>query len=131
MVETEYFANCTVFVSLAHIVYLAEKGNLRKCKKFGTTCLISYANKQLLRAISNIIKCMQTPVGRTSRFLNWDVEQIANVRIQNEKYTNHKMGTYHNFMDSFKGALYRIQILCRRYAFWSYPAVLTIADPPG
>ena len=31
----------------------------------------------------------------------------------------------------FKGALYRIQILCRRYTFWSYPAGLTIADPPG
>ena len=30
----------------------------------------------------------------------------------------------------FKGALYRIQILCRRYTFWSYPAGLTIADPP-
>ena len=32
---------------------------------------------------------------------------------------------------SDKGALYRIQILCRRYTFWSYPAGLTIADPPG
>ena len=32
---------------------------------------------------------------------------------------------------SLKGALYRIQILCRRYTFWSYPAGLTIADPPG
>ena len=32
---------------------------------------------------------------------------------------------------NFKGALYRIQILCRRYTFWSYPAGLTIADPPG
>ena len=30
----------------------------------------------------------------------------------------------------FKGALYRIQILCRRYAFWSYPAGLTIAYTP-
>ena len=30
-----------------------------------------------------------------------------------------------------KGALYIIQILCRRYTFWSYPAGLTIADPPG
>ena len=30
-----------------------------------------------------------------------------------------------------KGALYRIKILCRRYTFWSYPAELTIADPPG
>ena len=30
-----------------------------------------------------------------------------------------------------KGALYRIQILCRRYTFWSYPAGLTIADTPG
>ena len=33
--------------------------------------------------------------------------------------------------DYFKVALYRIQILCRRYTFWSYPAGLTIADPPG
>ena len=32
---------------------------------------------------------------------------------------------------SVKGALYIIQILCRRYTFWSYPAGLTIADPPG
>ena len=30
-----------------------------------------------------------------------------------------------------KGALYRIQILCRRYTFWSYPAGLTIADLQG
>ena len=30
-----------------------------------------------------------------------------------------------------KGALYRIQILCRRCTFWCYPAGLTIADPPG
>ena len=33
--------------------------------------------------------------------------------------------------EQLKGALYRIQILCRRYTFWSYPAGLTIADPPG
>ena len=38
---------------------------------------------------------------------------------------------YENLMSSIKGALYRIQILCRRYTFWSYPAGLTIADPPG
>ena len=31
----------------------------------------------------------------------------------------------------FKGALYIIQILCRRYTFWSYPAGLPIADTPG
>ena len=30
-----------------------------------------------------------------------------------------------------KRALYRIKILCQRYTFWSYPAGLTIADPPG
>ena len=34
-------------------------------------------------------------------------------------------------LQSIKGELYRIQILCRRYTFWSYPARLTIADPPG
>ena len=27
-----------------------------------------------------------------------------------------------------KEGLYRIQILCRRHPFWSYPAGLTIAD---
>ena len=32
---------------------------------------------------------------------------------------------------SIKEGLYKIQILCRRYPFWSYPARLTIADPPG
>ena len=32
---------------------------------------------------------------------------------------------------SLKGALYRIQILCRRCTFWSYSAGLTIADPQG
>ena len=35
------------------------------------------------------------------------------------------------WMPHVKGALYRIQILCRRYTFWSYPAGLTIAEPPG
>ena len=35
------------------------------------------------------------------------------------------------FKRDFKGARYIIQILCRRYTFWSYPAGLTIADPPG
>ena len=34
-----------------------------------------------------------------------------------------------NEIEVIKGALYRIQILCRRYTFWSYPAGLTIADP--
>ena len=33
--------------------------------------------------------------------------------------------------DRIKGALYIIQILCRRYTFWSYPAGLTMAEPPG
>ena len=32
---------------------------------------------------------------------------------------------------SVKEGLYRIQILCRRNPFWSYPTGLTIAHPPG
>ena len=35
------------------------------------------------------------------------------------------------FISSIKEGLYRIQILCRRHPFWSYPAGLTIADLPG
>ena len=34
-------------------------------------------------------------------------------------------------VEPLKGALYIIQILCRRYTFWSYPTGLTIADPAG
>ena len=38
---------------------------------------------------------------------------------------------FKNRIDKYlvKGALYTIQILCRRYTCWSYPAGLTIADP--
>ena len=36
-----------------------------------------------------------------------------------------------NLVLTLKGALYIIQIVCRRYTFWSYPAGLTIADSPG
>ena len=43
-------------------------------------------------------------------------------------FNNH---LHHHETRGFKGALYRIQILCRRYTFWSYPAGLTIADTPG
>ena len=35
------------------------------------------------------------------------------------------------YTSRIKGALYIIQIICRRYTFWSYPTGLTIADPPG
>ena len=36
-----------------------------------------------------------------------------------------------DYLEGIKEGLYRIQILCRRHPFWSYPAGLTIADPPG
>ena len=34
-------------------------------------------------------------------------------------------------LQCLKEGLYIIQILCRRHPFWSNPAGLTIADPPG
>ena len=52
-------------------------------------------------------------------------ENIA-VTVQIHGSTNLNLAT-----GQLKGALYRIHILCRRYTFWSYPAGLTIADPPG
>ena len=45
--------------------------------------------------------------------------------------TNSLMTPLATILGTLKGALYRIQILCRRYTFWFYPAGLTIADPPG
>ena len=41
------------------------------------------------------------------------------------------MADFSQIHSHIKGALYRIQILCRRYTFWSYPAEITIADTPG
>ena len=47
------------------------------------------------------------------------------------QHENTTIVSRHKPEDQIKGALYRIQILCRRYTFWSYPAGLTIADPRG
>ena len=44
-------------------------------------------------------------------------------------YKKNEIIKYADMEAPIKGALYRIQILCRRYTFWSYPAGLTIADP--
>ena len=43
----------------------------------------------------------------------------------------HGLPYQHVSVTRVKERLYRIQILCRRHPFWSYPAGLTIAEPPG
>ena len=54
---------------------------------------------------------------------NGEQEQQETMEEWNVLFTRHGL--------KLKGAHYRIQILCRRYTFWSYPAGLTIAEPPG
>ena len=65
---------------------------------------------------------------------NW-IRRIAGVRIverRRMKDLREEVGTKACIVGKIvKGALYRIQILCRRYTFWSYPHRVTIADPPG
>ena len=69
----------------------------------------------------------------------WDPHhknQEYQLEIVQKRAARFVLGRYHNtssvtdMLQQLKGALYRIQILCRRYTFWSYPAGLTIADPP-
>ena len=67
-------------------------------------------------------------------FKNGDVKEFSNYRPVSilPQFSKILEKVFHNrWMSFIKGALYRIQILCRRYTFWSYPAGLTIADPPG
>ena len=93
MVETEFLANYTVFVSLAH-----KTGNASSKANYRPIALTSVLSKVFETALLSKLES----VFETS-----------------------------DYQFGFKGALYRIQILCRRYTFWPYPAGLTIADPPG
>ena len=52
-------------------------------------------------------------------------------RICHRTSTPHKSGNKMKEGKKIKEGLCRIQILCRRHPFWSYPAGLTITDPPG
>ena len=67
--------------------------------------------------------------------LLWKKVDIVKIKIEAMKVVNRLMAKEINNIEesrsTFKGALYIIKILCRRYTFWSYPAGLTIANPPG
>ena len=59
--------------------------------------------------------------------VEWNIQRGALEQLEDATYLMYLQSQ----ASSVKWALYRIQILCRRYTFWSYPAELTIADPPG
>ena len=70
--------------------------------------------------------------------LLWGAQHNANDKLHKLQKKAIRIITSSNFLAHsepifkqlhlLKGALYIIQILCRRYTFWSYPAGLTIAD---
>ena len=75
------------------------------------------AGHQSAQIFTGAYKCQLNSV----KYYNWRIQTIMVTRR-------------HIHTDCFamvKGALYIIQILCRRYTFWSYPTGITIADPPG
>ena len=65
---------------------------------------------------------LETHVTPQIDLLDFNIIGIGKVFWRGQKSQNDR---------AIKEALYIIQILCRRYTFWSYPAGLTIADPPG
>ena len=93
------------------IITLPKKGNLQLCQNYRTISLISHASKVMLKIILNRLKPQAEEViaeeqagfrsGRST------TEQIFNLRVLREKYSQHQQDIYHVFID-FKKAFDRV-----------------------
>ena len=93
------------------IITLPKKGNLQLCQNYRTISLISHASKVMLKIILNRLKPQAEEViaeeqagfrsGRST------TEQIFNLRVLCEKYSQHQQDIYHVFID-FKKAFDRV-----------------------
>ncbi|KAK3894356.1 hypothetical protein Pcinc_001893 [Petrolisthes cinctipes] len=93
------------------IITLHKKGNIQQCSNYRTISLISHASKVMLKVILNrltpqaeeIIAAEQAGFrkGRST------TEQIFNLRVLGEKYSQHQQDIYHLFVD-FKKAFDRV-----------------------
>ena len=93
------------------IITLPKKGNLKLCQNYRTISLISHASKVMLKIILNRLKPQAEEIiaeeqagfrsGRST------MEQIFNVRVLCEKYSQHQQDIYHVFID-FKKAFDRV-----------------------
>ena len=93
------------------IICIHKKGNIQKCENYRTISLISHMSKIILKVILRRLQPIaeellsEEQAGfRAGRSTN---EQIFNLRIIQEKYTEHQKPLYHIFID-FKKAFDRI-----------------------
>ena len=93
------------------IICIHKKGNIQKCENYRTISLISHMSKIILKVILRRLQPIaeellsEEQAGfRAGRSTN---EQIFNLRIIQEKYTDHQKPLYHIFID-FKKAFDRI-----------------------
>ena len=93
------------------IITLPKKGNLQNCQNYRTISLISHASKVMLKVILNRLKPLAEEIiaeeqagFRTNRSTT---EQIFNLRVLCEKYSQHQQDIYHVFID-FKKAFDKV-----------------------
>ena len=89
------------------LISLPKRGNTKKYENNRTISLISHLRKVFLYTILNRIKPKTKEVPNEAQAVFQErrstIEQICNLRILTEKYVNHDLDMYHNFLD-FKEA---------------------------
>ena len=93
------------------IITLPKKGNLQQCQNYRTISLISHASKVMLKILLNRLRPQAEEIiaeeqagfrrGRST------TEQIFNLRVLCEKYSQHQQEIFHVFID-FKKAFDRV-----------------------
>ena len=99
------------------VVTLPTKGNLQQCQNYRKISFISHPSKVMLKIILNRLKRQAEMIiaeeQAGSRAGRSTTEQIFNLRILCEKYSQHQQDLYHVFTD-FKKAFDRV----RHAALW-------------
>ena len=105
-----------------------DRGNLSRTRRVGMPVSAVWANARSW-FVSEFQRCEWKLAGSFGSYRGLMSFADAHAVMRIPICTAHVVSPFTVW--AVKGALYRIQILCRRYTFWSYPAGLTIADPPG
>ena len=93
------------------IITLPKKGNLQLCNNYRTISLISHASKVMLKILLNRLKPQAEEIIAEEqagfRSKRSTTEQIFNLRVLGEKYSQHQQDIFHVFID-FKKAFDRV-----------------------
>ena len=89
------------------IITLPKKGNLQLCQNYRTISLISHASKVILNRLKPQAEEINAEEQAGFRSGRSTTEQIFNLRILCEKYSQHQQDIYHVFID-FKKAFDRV-----------------------